>query len=102
MTNSNEGLKRIISKVLKEQASKITTGDSISKCFNENNCSSKVQSKLSKIIDDLSLPDTKRTKERLLNSCSKGPTNSVEEIFCRMALTLCGIDVNNCIESNMR
>jgi hypothetical protein len=73
----------------------------ISKCFIENNCKDKVNNLLmtNNIFKNLS----QSKKNRLIKSCLEGPKTEHEEFFCRMALSMCGIEnPNNCITEKMK
>ena len=73
----------------------------ISKCFVENNCQSKVDNLLATNNMFKNLPQGK--KNRLIKSCSEGPKTEHEEFFCRMALSMCGIEnPNNCIAEKIK
>ena len=64
-------------------------------CFNQNNCKDKVYEILNENESFKILTDTK--KRKLLATCSIGPKTEYEVYFCKIALTMCGIqDPNNC------
>lgn len=102
MKNSNKILRERIIKLLKEQSQQTNISTSISQCFNENSCDSSLRNKLPEILNDLSLPNSRKTQEKLLSACKSGPKNAIEETFCRVALTLCGVDINTCLSEKMK
>lgn len=79
----------------------INVKNAISICFNENYCKDKVTKILNNHYMFKDLSENKKSK--LIMSCVTGPDTDYEEFFCRMALSICGIEnPNNCIAEKMK